>query len=419
MLSKKLAIDNIPHLIKGKRVLMRVDFNVPIKEGKIKDLTRINGALPSINYCLEHGAESVVLMSHLGRPDGQRVEKHSLKPVVPALEDLLKHKVQFLNDCVGSEVERECRAASKGKVILLENLRFHMAEEGKGVINGEKVKASKDDIAAFRKSLTSLGELYVNDAFGTAHRAHSSMVGVNVETKAAGFLMKKELQYFSKILESPERPLTVVMGGAKVADKIQLIMKLLELADELVIGGGMAFTFNKVIDGSQIGNSLFDQEGAKIVPDIMNKAKERGVKIHLPVDAVIAEKPEEGKPTSIVDLKTGVIPDGQMGLDIGPKTIEQNSRVIQRAKTIFWNGPQGVFEVNPFAKGSLSMLDDIIKATEKGATSVAGGGDTVSLLGKVKGAAGKFSHVSTGGGASLELLEGKQLPGVVALSDLK
>ena len=417
MLSKKLAIDHIPHLIKGKRVLMRVDFNVPIKEGKIKDLTRVHGALPSINYCLENGAESVVLMSHLGRPDGQRVEKHSLKPVVPALEDLLKKKVQFLNDCVGSEVERECQAASKGKVILLENLRFHLAEEGKGVINGEKVKASKEDIAAFRKSLTSLGQLYVNDAFGTAHRAHSSMVGVNVDTRAAGFLLKKELQYFSKILETPERPLTVVMGGAKVADKIQLIMKLLELADELIIGGGMAFTFNKVLDGSNIGKSLFDEEGAKIVPDIIKKANERGVKIHLPLDAVAADKFEESAATQLVDLKTGAIPDGWMGLDIGPKTIEQNSRVIQRAKTVFWNGPQGVFEMAPFSKGSLSMLDDIIKATQGGATSVAGGGDTVSLLGKVKGAAEKFSHVSTGGGASLELLEGKQLPGVVALSD--
>nr|O02609.1 RecName: Full=Phosphoglycerate kinase [Sterkiella nova]AAB58240.1 phosphoglycerate kinase [Sterkiella nova] len=417
MLSKKLAIDHIPHLIKGKRVLMRVDFNVPIKEGKIKDLTRIQGALPSINYCLENGAESVVLMSHLGRPDGQRVEKHSLKPVLPAIEDLLKKKVQFLDDCVGSEVERECKSASKGKVILLENLRFHLAEEGKGVINGEKVKATKEDIAAFRKSLTSLGELYVNDGFGTAHRAHSSMVGVNVDTRAAGFLLKKELQYFSKILETPERPLTVVMGGAKVADKIQLIMKLLELADELIIGGGMAFTFNKVLDGSNIGKSLFDQEGAKIVPDIIKKAKERGVKIHLPVDAVAADKFEESAATQLVDLKTGAIPDGWMGLDIGPKTIEQNSRVILRAKTVFWNGPQGVFEMAPFSKGSLSMLDDIIKATQTGATSVAGGGDTVSLLGKVKGTTDKFSHVSTGGGASLELLQGKQLPGVVALSD--
>lgn len=339
MLSKKLAIDNIPHLIKGNRVLMRVDFNVPIKEGKIKDLTRIQGALPSINYCLENGAKAVVLMSHLGRPDGQRVEKHSMKPVVPALEDLLRRKVTFLNDCVGTEVEKAAAAANKGEVLLLENLRFHLAEEGKGVINGEKVKAPKDDIAAFRASLTKLGDIYVNDAFGTAHRAHSSMVGVKVDTRAAGFLMKKELQYFSKILESPEKPLTVVMGGAKVADKIQLIMKMLELVDEMIIGGGMAFTFNKVLNNANIGKSLFDEEGAKIVPDIMKKAKERGVKIHLPQDYVIADRFEESAKTAVRDIIGAGIDDGWMGLDIGPKTIQANAEVIKRAKTIFWNGP--------------------------------------------------------------------------------
>jgi phosphoglycerate kinase len=293
MLSKKLAIDNIPHLIKGKRVLMRVDFNVPIKEGKIKDTTRIQGALPSIKYCLENGAKSVVLMSHLGRPDGQRVEKHSMKPLVPALEDFLQKKIQFMDDCVGTEVERAATSADKGQILLLENLRFHMAEEGKGVVNGQKVKAPKDEIEAFRNSLTKLGDIYINDAFGTAHRAHSSMVGVKVDTRAAGFLMKKELQYFSKILESPEKPLTVVMGGAKVADKIQLIMNLLNLVDEMIIGGGMAFTFNKVVNNANIGKSLFDEEGAKIVPEIMAKAKERGVKIHLPQDYVIADKFEE------------------------------------------------------------------------------------------------------------------------------
>lgn len=417
MLSKKLAIDNIPHLIKGKRVLMRVDFNVPIKEGKIKDTTRIVGALPSIKYCLENGAKSVVLMSHLGRPDGQRVEKHSMKPIVPALEDLLQKKVQFLNDCVGSDVEKAALGAENGQILLLENLRFHMAEEGKGVIDGQKVKASKDEIAAFRSSLTKLGDLYVNDAFGTAHRAHSSMVGVKVDTRAAGFLMKKELQYFSKILESPEKPLTVVMGGAKVADKIQLIMKMLELVDEMIIGGGMAFTFNKVLQNANIGKSLFDEEGAKIVPQIMAKAKERGVKIHLPQDYVIADKFEETAQTAVRDILGAGIDDGWMGLDIGPKTIAANSEVIKRAKTVFWNGPQGVFEMAPFSKGSISMLNDIVTATGKGATSVAGGGDTVSLLGKVKGAAEKLSHVSTGGGASLELLEGKELPGITALSD--
>jgi phosphoglycerate kinase len=242
------------------------------------------------------------------------------------------------------------------------------------------------------------------------------MVGVNVDTRAAGFLMKKELQYFSKILESPEKPLTVIMGGAKVADKIQLIMNLLNLVDEMIIGGGMAFTFNRVISNANIGKSLFDEEGAKIVPQIMEKAKEKGVKIHLPLDYVIADKFEEAAQTSIRDIAAG-IDDGWMGLDIGPKTIKANSEVIARANTIFWNGPQGVFEMAPFAKGSLTMVDDVIKATARGATSVAGGGDTVSLLGKVKGASEKLSHVSTGGGASLELLEGKELPGITALSD--
>ena len=416
MLSKKLAIDNIPHLIKGKRVLMRVDFNVPLKDGKVKDTTRIMGAIPSIKYCLDNGAKSVVLMSHLGRPDGKRQEKFTMRPVLSPLEDLLKKKVTFLNDCVGPEVEKACLGASNGQVLLLENLRFHMAEEGKGVIDGKKVKAPKDEIKKFRKQLTKLAEIYINDAFGTAHRAHSSMVGVDVPTRAAGFLLKKELQYFSKILESPEKPLTVIMGGAKVADKIQLIMKMLELVDEMIIGGGMAFTFNKVLSNAQIGKSLFDAEGAKIVPDIMAKAKERGVKIHLPTDYVIADKFEETAHTKVKDISEG-IDDGWLGLDIGPKTIKANAEVLKRAKTIFWNGPQGVFEMKPFAKGSLAMLDEIIKATQNGATSIAGGGDTVSLLKKVKGSAQKLSHVSTGGGASLELLEGKQLPGVVALCD--
>lgn len=247
-----------------------------------------------------------------------------MKPVLPALEDLLKKKVQFLDDCVGTSVESTCQSATGGKIILLENLRFHMAEEGKGVVNGEKVKATKDEIAAFRKSLTKLGELYINDAFGTAHRAHSSMVGVDVPTRAAGFLMKKELQYFAKILETPEKPLTVVMGGAKVADKIQLIMKMLDLVDEMIIGGGMAFTFNKVLDNINIGKSLYDEEGAKIINDIMKKAQEKGVKIHLPLDFVAADNFAENANTKLRTLKEG-IEDGWMGLDVGPKTIERNS----------------------------------------------------------------------------------------------
>ena len=261
-----------------------------------------------------------------------------------------------------------------------------------------------------------LGDIYVNDAFGTSHRAHSSMVGVNVEKRAAGLLLKKELDYFAKVLESPDRPLTVIMGGAKVADKIQLIMNILNIADEVIIGGGMAFTFNKVLNGANIGSSLFDEEGAKIVPDIMKKAQEKGVKMHIPDDFLCADKFDAAAKTMTRAEAEG-IDDGWLGLDIGPKTSERFNNVVRNSKTIFWNGPQGVFELDPFAQGSLTMLDAVIEATKKGSTSVAGGGDTVALLKKVPGSADKLSHVSTGGGASLELVEGKELPGIVALSD--
>lgn len=319
-------------------------------------------------------------------------------------------------DCVGPEALSATANPKNGEILLLENVRFYTAEEGKGEINGEKVKASAEEIAAFRKQLTQHGDLYVNDAFGTSHRAHSSMVGVNVETRAAGFLLKKELEYFSKVLESPDRPLTVVMGGAKVKDKIQLIYNMLDIVDEMIIGGGMAFTFDKVLNGTNIGSSLFDEEGAKTVPDIMKKAQEKGVKIHLPVDYICADKFAEDAKTCTRTLHEG-IDEGWLGLDIGPQSIANNAEVIRRSKTVFWNGPQGVFEIPAFAQGSLSMLDEIINATANGATSVAGGGDTVALLKKVPGSADKLSHVSTGGGASLELVEGKQLPGVVALSE--
>ena len=415
-LSKKLAIDHIPHLIKGSRVLMRVDFNVPMKDGQISDPKRIVSTLPSINYLLDNGAKSVVLMSHMGRPKGAPNDKFSLAPLVPAVSDYIGKKVTWVPDCVGAEASKVTANAKDGEVVLLENLRFYTAEEGKGEINGEKVKATEAEVADFRKQLTTHGDLYVNDAFGTAHRAHSSMVGIDVETRASGFLLKKELEYFSKVLEGPDRPLTVVMGGAKVKDKIQLIYNMLDIVDEMIIGGGMAFTFDKVLNGTNIGSSLFDEEGAKTVPDIMKKAQEKGVKIHLPTDYVCADKFAEDAKTMIRTNKEG-IDDGWLGLDIGPNSIAANAEVIRRSKTVFWNGPQGVFEIPAFAQGSLSMLDEIISATEKGATSVAGGGDTVALLKKVKGSAEKLSHVSTGGGASLELVEGKQLPGVVALSE--
>merc|ERR1719230_2525649 len=334
------------------------------------------------------------------------------------MEDHLKKKVTFVPEVLGADTAKECGEAKDGQILLLENMRFYTAEEGKGEINGEKVKASEAEVAEFRKAITGYGDIYVNDAFGTAHRAHSSIVGVDVETRAAGFLLKKELEYFSKVLEGPDRPLTVVMGGAKVKDKIQLIYNMLDIVDEMIIGGGMAFTFDKVLNGTQIGASLFDDEGAKTVPDIMAKAKEKGVKIHLPTDYVCADKFAEDAKTVIRTNKEG-IDEGWLGLDIGPASIATNAEVIRRSKTVFWNGPQGVFEMPAFAKGSLAMLDEIVNATANGAISVAGGGDTVALLKQVEGSADKLSHVSTGGGAALELVEGKQLPDVVALSDKK
>lgn len=405
MLSKKLALEHIGNSLKGKRVLMRADFNVPIKDGKVADTNRIASTMPSIKYCLENGASQIVLMSHLGRPKGVRQEQFSLKPVLPALEDLVGDKVNFLEDCVGASIEKQARE-SKQKITLLENLRFHLAEEGKGEVNGEKVKADKVLTAAFRQSLSKMGDIFVNDAFGTAHRAHSSMVGIDMQTRAAGFLMKKELDYFAKVLEEPDRPLTVIMGGAKVKDKIQLILNMLDIVDEMVIGGGMAFTFNKVVHNANIGKSLFDEEGAKIVPEILKKAEEKGVKIHIPSDFVCGDKFEESAAMKVATIGEGV-PENWMGLDIGPQTTLQYLDVVSRSKTIFWNGPQGVFEMPKFAKGSLDILEGVIKATKNGATSVIGGGDTVNLLKKMKGAKEQMSHVSTGGGASLELVEGK------------
>nr|O02608.1 RecName: Full=Phosphoglycerate kinase [Moneuplotes crassus]AAB58162.1 phosphoglycerate kinase [Moneuplotes crassus] len=417
MLSKKLTVDKIPHMIKNKRVLVRVDFNVPIKDGKVADPTRIVSTLDTINFLKENGAKSIVLMSHLGRPKGVRQEQFSLAPVVPALEDIIGQKVNFLNDCIGTEVEGEVANTKDGNILLLENLRFYLEEEGKGVINGEKVKADPTKVESFRSQLTRLGDLYVNDAFGTCHRAHSSMVGVNVDTRAAGFLLKKELDYFSKVLEDPKRPLTVILGGAKVADKIQLINNLLDLADEMIIGGGMAFTFNKVLNNTPIGASLYDEEGAKTVHGIMEKAKEKGVKIHIPSDFVCAESFAEDAKFAY-KLKMKESQDGWLGLDIGDKTIRSFDEVIRRSNTLFWNGPSGVFEWKNFAKGSHAMLQAVTESTKNGTVSVCGGGDTLNLLKQVDGAKENISHVSTGGGASLELVEGKELPGIKALSDI-
>jgi len=409
----------------GKRVLMRVDFNVPQDKatGAITNTQRITAALPTIKYALEKGA-SVVLMSHLGRPDGQKVAKFSLKPVATELEKLLGRPVKFLDDCVGPAVESACAALQPGEVVLLENLRFHLEEEGKVKIKNAdgtetKLKADPAKEAAFRASLSKLGDVYVNDAFGTAHRAHSSMVGVALKDKAAGFLMEAELVAFAKVIDAPARPLLAILGGAKIADKIPLINNLLEKSNEIIIGGGMSFTFKKVLEGMEIGTSLFDAEGAKIAKELFEKAKAKGVKITLPVDFVTADR-FPGSPADIAAVQTGVaddksgIPAGWMGLDAGPRSRELFAQVIGRAKTIIWNGPPGVFEVEKFAEGTKAMAAAFAAATAAGAVTVVGGGDTATAAKKCK-IVDKVTHCSTGGGASLELLEGKVLPGVAFL----
>ncbi|KAJ3037905.1 phosphoglycerate kinase [Rhizophlyctis rosea] len=412
-LSTKLSIKDVD--LSDKRVLIRVDFNVPFADGKISNNQRIVAALPTIKYALEQGAKSVVLMSHLGRPDGKVVAKYSLKPVAEEVGKLLGKPVTFLEDCVGEKVEQHCQNPQKGEIILLENLRFHIEEEGSVKDEqGNKVKADSKDVEKFRASLTKLGDVYVNDAFGTAHRAHSSMVGVNLPQKAAGFLMQKELEFFAKALENPERPFTAILGGAKVSDKIQLIENLLDKVDSAIICGGMAFTFLKTLENVEIGKSLFDKKGAEIVQQLVDKAKEKNVKLYFPLDFTTADKFDANANTGYATKEDG-IPAEWEGLDCGEKTNEQFREVVSKSKTILWNGPAGVFEFEKFAKGTNSLLEACAAATKNGATTIVGGGDTATAVAKA-GREDDFSHVSTGGGASLELLEGKQLPGVVALS---
>ncbi|KAK4109825.1 phosphoglycerate kinase [Canariomyces notabilis] len=413
-LANKLSIENVD--LKGKRVLIRVDFNVPLDaDKKVTNPQRIVGAVPTIKYAIENGAKSVILMSHLGRPDGRANPKYSLKPVVPELEKLLGKSVTFAPDCVGPEVEEIVNKADNGDVVLLENLRFHIEEEGKGVdAEGNKIKADKAKVDEFRKGLTKLGDVYINDAFGTAHRAHSSMVGVDLPQKAAGFLMKKELDYFAQALESPMRPFLAILGGAKVSDKIQLIDNLLDKVNTLVICGGMAFTFKKTLYNIPIGNSLFDEAGSKTVGNLMEKAKKNNVKVVLPVDYITADKFDKDANVGKATDAEG-IPDGWMGLDCGEESVKLYKQAIDEAQTILWNGPAGVFEFDKFASGTKATLDAAVAAAGNGKIVIIGGGDTATVAAKY-GVEDKLSHVSTGGGASLELLEGKELPGVVALS---
>jgi len=416
-LSKKLSITDVD--VKDKRVLIRVDFNVPLDKetnSKITNNQRIVGALPTIKYAIDNGAKAVILMSHLGRPDGHVNSKFSLKPVAAELEKLLGKPVTFTSDCVGPEVEKAVNETKDGGVVLLENLRFHAEEEGSSKDkDGNKTKADKAEVEKFRKGLTALGDVYINDAFGTAHRAHSSMVGVDLPQKASGFLVKKELEYFAKALENPQRPFLAILGGAKVSDKIQLIENMLDKVNSLIICGGMAFTFKKVLDNMEIGNSLFDEAGSKKVQELVEKAKGKNVSITLPVDYVTADKFAADANTGYAEDKDG-IKAGWMGLDCGEKSIELFKKTINEASTILWNGPPGVFEMEKFANGTKATMNAAVEAAQNGKIVIIGGGDTATVAAQY-GVEDKLSHVSTGGGASLELLEGKDLPGVSALSE--
>lgn len=385
--------------IKGKKVLIRVDFNVPMdEECRITDDARIVKSLDTIRYCLEQGA-SLVLMSHLGRPKGQVNEKFSLKPVAAYLGKLLNLDVKMMPDCIGDAVKSEIAKLQPGEVALLENLRFHQAET--------------ENDAAFAKELASLADVYVNDAFGAAHRAHASTAGVTeyISTCAAGFLLAREIEYLGSAITSPERPFITILGGAKVSDKIKLISNLMEKADGILIGGAMAYTFYKVM-GINIGNSLFEPAGIPAAEECLKKAKEKNFMLEFPIDRLIAKSPDTAADNKIIE---GDIPDGWSGFDIGPKTVEKYSKILKSAKTIVWNGPVGLFEIDEFASGTKALAQCV---AECDATTIIGGGDTAAAVRKFD-VEDKMSHVSTGGGASLEFLEGKELPGIAALAASK
>ena len=408
----KLFVEDIA--LKGKRVLVRVDFNVPVKDGVIESDKRLRESLPTLNYVLAQGG-SLVLMSHLGRPDGKRVEKHSLKPVAARLQELLGRPVKFLDDCVGAEVEKACAAIQPGEVILLENLRFHLAEEGKvKAKDGTVTKATEEEVAAFRASLTKLGDVFVNDAFGAAHRAHSSVVGVDLQ-RVAGYLLKKELDFLGGALDEPKRPFVSIIGGAKISGKIDVIMALLPKVDKLIIGGGMAYTFLKA-QGHEIGKSLVENDKVELAKSLLEQA---GDKIVLPIDFMVTDSLDFGARkigSALMAVPFDGIPVDQESVDIGPKTATLFGDIITSAKTVVWNGPMGVFEIEACAQGTFSVARSLVEATKKGAITIIGGGDSAAAIEQM-GLENEVSHVSTGGGASLEFLEGKALPGVTALSD--
>jgi len=411
----KKTLRDVP--LKGKRVIMRVDFNVPIQNGVITDDTRVRAALPSIRYVIEQGA-SLVLMSHLGRPSGKGYEaEFSLKPVAVHLEKLLGRPVAFAPDCLAADAA--VQALRPGDVLMLENTRFYKEEEGsvkkKDGESEEVFQARKAEMKekqkAMAKKLASYGDLFCNDAFGSAHRAHAStaVIAKYLPVSVAGFLMEKELDYLGRALENPERPFVAILGGAKVSDKLGVVQNLLTKVDALLIGGGMAYTF-LAAQGHRIGKSLCENDQLDYARAMLEEAKKRNVRLLLPVDNVAADRFDAKASTQVVGAD---IPDGWMALDIGPKTIELFGKEIRKAKMVVWNGPMGCFEMEPFAAGTFGVCRAV---AESGAVSIIGGGDSVSAVNQ-SGLADRMSHISTGGGASLEFLEGKTLPGVAVLSD--
>ncbi len=394
----KLTIADLE--LKEKKVLMRVDFNVPLKDGKITDNNRIVQALPSIKYVLEQGG-LLVLTSHLGRPGGEPNPEFSLKPVADHLASLLDTKVHFATDCIGDEAKKAIAQAEFGEIVLLENVRFH------------KEETENDEI--FSGQLASHADIFINDAFGSSHRAHASVAGVTqfMNQCASGFLLEKEIRYLSESVNNPDNPFVAILGGAKVSDKIGVIENLLNKVDTIIIGGGMTYTFYKAL-GLPIGNSLLEEDKVDLAKELVQKAKSADVKLMLPIDSVVAKEFDNDAEHKVVN--DNGIEEGWMALDIGPQSAISFGNIIKQAKTVLWNGPMGVFEMSNFADGTFAVAEALAEATKFGATTIIGGGDSAAAI-KKSGLSDQVSHVSTGGGASLEYLEGKDLPGVSSLTD--